>query len=700
VTVLISLAGTVLTITPVIVLILLVSPLLDRRYAVGGRYVLWILVMISLAMPLLPFMPEPVFLINMPVPAAQLAPATDLAGAGFEDYLTEDAYALGAYGHTAVPVDALPSEIVSEGGAGMDLSGAGLEGIPPADMGYSVYVGAYGGSYADTYASAYAETPTALPVRSGLAGLGMDDLLIIIWLSGIAISLVFQMAKHVMFMRHVSRWGIAEASTNILGILEKEALRLGINRKIRLKRCKGINAPMLVGFMKPTVLLPDSNYDAAELVLIFRHEMTHLRRLDLWYKLALVAVKCVYWFNPAVHLMARQAGKDIEIICDMLTVRNLGMESKRKYSKLILSLASSAPNRSLLTTSMEGDKNMLKKRFSNILGAGKKRGILLFSVLGIIIIATACTVGAGLDNNLYESGAPESSAHESSDGEPVTLDYEPLQDGYLEHADNHGQPGYTEPYEYYEEQRDVSSERARARARARAREIVREGKGVAVLIELIATQQSYAGEPAQEVDFYEIGWLVWELESDRDAEAELYERMNFASDVISSDIIEGDNELRLLQESYDLEMADATGQFVWPVPRSRMMSWPSGERVVSSPFGERMHPIFHVMRQHTGIDIAAPAGTDVVAVDYGTVLISRFNEVFGNMIVISHGEIDGIRVVTMYAQLHARGVRAGDAVSPGQVIGQVGSTGISTGPHLHFEVFVDGVRVDPLGWVG
>jgi len=123
-----------------------------------------------------------------------------------------------------------------------------------------------------------------------------------------------------------------------------------------------------------------------------------------------------------------------------------------------------------------------------------------------------------------------------------------------------------------------------------------------------------------------------------------------------------------------------TGQFVWPV---------SG--TVTSPFGMRRHPVFGDMRMHNGIDIGASHGTTVVAADSGSVIISTYNSSYGNYIVISHGN----GITTLYAHLSTRSVSVGDSVSRGQQIGRVGSTGVSTGPHLHFEVSVNGSRVNP-----
>jgi len=118
-----------------------------------------------------------------------------------------------------------------------------------------------------------------------------------------------------------------------------------------------------------------------------------------------------------------------------------------------------------------------------------------------------------------------------------------------------------------------------------------------------------------------------------------------------------------------------TGQLIWPVSGS-----------IWSKFGPRNG------RQHQGVDIGAAHGTNVVAADSGTVITSTYASGYGNYIVISHGN----GMTTLYSHLSSRAVSKGDSVAKGQLIGCVGSTGNAKGAHLHFEVSVNGVRVDPL----
>ena len=114
----------------------------------------------------------------------------------------------------------------------------------------------------------------------------------------------------------------------------------------------------------------------------------------------------------------------------------------------------------------------------------------------------------------------------------------------------------------------------------------------------------------------------------------------------------------------------------------------------TSPFGPRLHPILNYVKVHTGLDIAAGDGISYAA-DDGVVLFTEFNVAYGNMTVIDHGRIGGVRVTTLYAHQAAVGVEPGDRVVRGQAIGVIGSTGYSTGPHLHFEVRVNGEPLDP-----
>lgn len=128
------------------------------------------------------------------------------------------------------------------------------------------------------------------------------------------------------------------------------------------------------------------------------------------------------------------------------------------------------------------------------------------------------------------------------------------------------------------------------------------------------------------------------------------------------------------------------GQLAWPTPSTSY---------ITSKFGYRIHPIYGYRKFHTGIDIGAGSGSRIVAANSGTVILSGWNGGYGKCIVVDHGG----GITTLYAHCSKLLVGRGATVSRGQTIAKVGSTGNSTGPHLHFEVRVNGVYKNPLNYV-
>jgi len=137
-------------------------------------------------------------------------------------------------------------------------------------------------------------------------------------------------------------------------------------------------------------------------------------------------------------------------------------------------------------------------------------------------------------------------------------------------------------------------------------------------------------------------------------------------------------------QSGEKNVSGSTGTMLWPA-----------EGEITSPFGWRVHPIFGTQRLHTGIDIGADYGDTVKAADGGVVIHADWMGGYGNAVIIDHG--NGIS--TLYAHNSQLLVSEGEAVAKGQPISRVGSTGYSTGPHLHFEVRQNGTPVNPLNFL-
>ena len=136
----------------------------------------------------------------------------------------------------------------------------------------------------------------------------------------------------------------------------------------------------------------------------------------------------------------------------------------------------------------------------------------------------------------------------------------------------------------------------------------------------------------------------------------------------------------------DLGLDYVGGEFMWPSP---------GYTTITSPFGTRFHPILHVYRTHYGIDIGSPMGAPIVASNSGIVTTASYLSAYGMSVIIDHGG----GVSTIYAHGSEILVNVGEEVNKGDLIMKAGSTGLSTGPHLHFGISVNGKYVDPMPYI-
>ncbi len=162
-------------------------------------------------------------------------------------------------------------------------------------------------------------------------------------------------------------------------------------------------------------------------------------------------------------------------------------------------------------------------------------------------------------------------------------------------------------------------------------------------------------------------------QSTKDAYAQMIER--------EEDLME---EIRQMAAELAAQQTYVGGDFMWPLP--------AANNVITSPYGMRTHPITGVYKLHTGIDLRASSGTKIFATNGGSVVTATYCSAWGNYVVINHGG----GYTSLYAHMTSMNVSKGDAVSQGDVIGYVGSTGYSTAAHLHFEISKDGSTFNPV----
>lgn len=178
----------------------------------------------------------------------------------------------------------------------------------------------------------------------------------------------------------------------------------------------------------------------------------------------------------------------------------------------------------------------------------------------------------------------------------------------------------------------------------------------------------------------EVDALIAQISSQEDQVEKAHAQLEAAAAAVDKEIAAAEREL-----ASQISNVVSESGFMWPLP---------GYNTLSSLFGGRIHPVTGKPNSHTGIDIPAPSGTPIKAAKSGVVTTSTYNSSYGNYVVVSHS--DGTS--TLYAHMVRRGVSKGQTVSQGEVVGYVGTTGSSTGNHLHFEIRVNGVRQDPVNY--
>ncbi|MCL2166690.1 MAG: peptidoglycan DD-metalloendopeptidase family protein [Clostridiales bacterium] len=156
---------------------------------------------------------------------------------------------------------------------------------------------------------------------------------------------------------------------------------------------------------------------------------------------------------------------------------------------------------------------------------------------------------------------------------------------------------------------------------------------------------------------------------------------------------EAEDELNALSKQLEKFVADIQSKYKEAYMGSGTLAWPTpGNTRITSEYGYRFHPIYKVNRFHTGIDIGAPREAKVIAADSGRVIMATTYGGFGKTVIIDHGG----GVATQYSHLNSINVSQGAMVYKGDKVGGVGTTGLSTGNHLHFQIMINGATVDPL----
>lgn len=194
------------------------------------------------------------------------------------------------------------------------------------------------------------------------------------WLSGCLVFLLAHFISYLHYKKQLTTSGNTISDAGTLRLLMQLTSELHIKRSPRLLESSEASSPMMIGFLHPVLVLPTHAYGQEELYFIFKHELIHLRRGDVCFKLLFLFANGLHWFNPIAYLMSREAAVAMELSCDEAVVSGTSHAVRKAYTETLYSaLGKQTKKKSTLSTQFYGGTKIMKKRFQSILNKTPKR---------------------------------------------------------------------------------------------------------------------------------------------------------------------------------------------------------------------------------------------------------------------------------------------------------------------------------------
>ena len=533
----------------------------------------------------------------------------------------------------------------------------------------------------------------------------------------------------------------ALAAVWLVGVLVL-AVRGGIGY-LKLKRCVAlacktpdgcyggacVPTPFTLGFVRPRVYLPDSLQGPARQAVLL-HERTHIRRRDPLVKPLFYAVVCLHWFNPLAWLALRAFEHDMEAACDEAAVQGCTLAERSTYCESLLHFA--MQGRPIRTPgSLAFGQGSVKERIVHLLHYRRLgAGALALCAVAVGVSVTACMVRPQVDAS-HAAPEPPAATAETAEPTPAPTEAPAIMPAAAlpTLSDAANSPRFACPVQYKYISRFMSKDsghRGDDLHAAEGTEIYAAADGVVLAaqehyswgnfveidhgtdadglrwVTLYAHMQSCAVVPGQAVT---AGQVIGYVGSTGNATGNhCHFEMHVNGTLVEPRYFtayRGSDAAALTQEKADEILAEAVRNaaasepITDPADEAEAMGLllQSGYLPVNAivPTGSLPLITAQYSAEHPGVDLAADEGTNVLALAGGTVTEAEYDPEKGNYVILDHGS--GLE--SEYDCLQAGAVEVGQTVTTGQVIGTVGSTGASTGPHLHFAMRLNGTPIDP-----
>ena len=533
----------------------------------------------------------------------------------------------------------------------------------------------------------------------------------------------------------------ALAAVWLVGVLVL-AVRGGIGY-LKLKRCVAlacktpdgcyggacVPTPFTLGFVRPRVYLPDSLQGPARQAVLL-HERTHIRRRDPLVKPLFYAVVCLHWFNPLAWLALRAFEHDMEAACDEAAVQGCTLAERSTYCESLLHFA--MQGRPIRTPgSLAFGQGSVKERIVHLLHYRRLgAGALALCAVAVGVSVTACMVRPQVEAS-HAAPEPPAATAETAEPTPAPTEAPTIMPAAAlpTLSDAANSPRFACPVQYKYISRFMSKDsghRGDDLHAAEGTEIYAAADGVVLAaqehyswgnfveidhgtdadglrwVTLYAHMQSCAVVPGQAVT---AGQVIGYVGSTGNATGNhCHFEMHVNGTLVEPRYFtayRGSDAAALTQEKADEILAEAVRNaaasepITDPADEAEAMGLllQSGYLPVNAivPTGSLPLITAQYSAEHPGVDLAADEGTNVLALAGGTVTEAEYDPEKGNYVILDHGS--GLE--SEYDCLQAGAVEVGQTVTTGQVIGTVGSTGASTGPHLHFAMRLNGTPIDP-----
>lgn len=261
--------------------------------------------------------------------------------------------------------------------------------------------------------------------EQGIQMLSVYQMLAVVWLAAAALYGLYKLLGSYIVQRELKRWSMPVPDKSLEMNYQKLCRKMKVSHPPKLWMNAKVTTPLLTGLLRPRIYLPSDRYTWKELELLLSHELSHYRHHDLWYKLLLQLVCIVYWFNPLLHWMRREADQDLEFLCDERIMKDGAHEERMQYNYLLAQTAAQRRNFYGLSTGFNGSLADLKKRMVNIMRAGKlKKGKFItfcfLAVFAFMNVMTGCSEKEPEDSSAVSTESVSQSESESDTSAEAT----------------------------------------------------------------------------------------------------------------------------------------------------------------------------------------------------------------------------------------------------------------------------------------